>query len=166
MLQGGNTIKARFALVFFCAIGLLMLGLVGVFALPQNPLHIRLECDRGSGQCVLEQVFRGETRRSPFPVDQLRAASVVTVHGMHGGGRSSVYFDVGKQRYFYTSFTFREAADKAAAGIDAFIGNPGQQRLAIAQDDAIGNGFAIGLLMLAALLIIGWLVFAWRKMRS
>ncbi len=166
VLQAVSTRTTRIALIIFCAIGLLLLALVGLFALPQNPLRTRLGCDRGSGQCVFEQVFHRETRRWPFHVDELRRATVVYVHGMHGGGRSSVYFEVGAQRYFYASFTFRGAADKAAAGIDAFVGNPAQQRLAIVQDGAVADGIARGLLLLAALSIVGFFAFAWRKMRG
>lgn len=165
VLQAVSTRTARIALVIFCAIGLLLLALLGLFALPQNPLRTRLDCDRGGGQCVFEQVFRGETRRAPFHVDELRRATVEYTHGMHGGGRSSIYLEVGAQRYFYASFKLRAGADKVAADIDAFIGNPVQQRLAIAQDDAVMDGFARGLLLLAALSIIGLFAFAWWQMR-
>lgn len=166
ILRAASTRTARIALIVFSAIGLMMLVLIGRFALPQNPLSTQLDCDRGSGECVFEQVFRDETRRWPFRVDELHRATVVRTRGMHGGGRSSVYFDAGTEHFFYASFALPEGAEKAAASIDIFINNPAQQSLAIAQDDAIANGFARTLLALSALTIVGASVFAWGKMRD
>lgn len=77
-----------------------------------------------------------------------------------------MYFDAETQHFFYASFALPEGAEKAAASIDTFIKNPAQQRLAMAQDNAIADGLARIFLALAALTIVGTSIFAWRKMRD
>lgn len=164
-LQPASARSMRIALAFACVIGLSLLALLDLVALPANPLHTRLDCERSGGQCVFAQVFRSDTRRWTFRVGELRGAAVEYAHAMHGGGRFSVYLDAGAQRYFYASFALRRGADRVAADVDAFIANPSQQRLAIEQDDADADEFARISLALAALCIVGVFVYAWRKIQ-
>lgn len=164
VLSRGSRRTARIALIVFSIVGLLLLGLIGSFALPQNPVRIRLHCDRADGQCVFEQDFHHEIRRRPFRVGALGAASVVRTHAMRGGGRSSVSFNVGVRRYFYASYALPGSAAKAAATINAFVANPAQPRLEIIEDDRALTRLAWSLLALAALAIVGVSVFSWRKL--
>ena len=146
-----------FALVLFVFLGLVLW---------QNPVRTILQCSRATNLCSITQARHNQTQTWPVALDSLTGARVVHTSsvGLRGAGGYQVYLQDAHASYYFTVYNTLTSAAAAVKSINDFIAESAQPELVIVHDESSMNTLAWILMIFMPLLVIGMLVFAWRKL--